>query len=382
MVKRVLAVVRGSQPRMAEMFFYSHFKSLDVRFFGDKNTGWVVPDAIPKNVDYKHLSLKPVWGFDPITTFLGPAHAHRSWKYVEGLENYLRDVDVINISDCFYFYCGQAAKLAKKLGKKLVVIVWENVEKHLSTYLPPYSFNVSQVLAQADLFIARSEGARGYLLSIGVEETKIKVIYKGINIKEFIPKKRKKDGKVRILYVGQLIKNKGVNELLEAFKRLNSEFKNLELWLLGRSKGENLEEKIRNLSKSLPIVLKSQVDYDKLPEIYQKADIYCHLSQDWKYLGLFKGGNDWFPYATIEAMACGLPIVATRVGGIPEQLGNLGNVYVEQRDVDASYKGLKKMIVDKKLQKKIGAANRKRAEKMFDIKVQARKTEEVIMDMF
>ena len=204
----------------------------------------------------------------------------------------------------------------------------------------------------------------------------------GINIKEFIPKKRKKDGKVRILYVGQLIKNKGVNELLEAFKRLNSEFKNLELWLLGRSKGENLEEKIRNLSKSLPIVLKSQVDYDKLPEIYQKADIYCHLSQDWKYLGLFKGGNDWFPYATIEAMACGLPIVATRVGGIPEQLGNLGNVYVEQRDVDASYKGLKKMIVDKKLQKKIGAANRKRAEKMFDIKVQARKTEEVIMDMF
>src|SRR3989344_9619253 len=192
--KRVLAVVRGSQPRMAEMFFYSHFKSFDVRFFGDKSTGWIVPDAIPKNVDYKHLPLKPVWGFDPITTFLGPAHAHRSWKYVEGLENYLRDVDVIIISDCFYFYCGQAAKLAKKLGKKLVVIVWENVEKHLSTYLPPYSFNVSQVLAQADLFIARSEGARGYLLSIGVEESKIKVIYKGINIKEFIPKKRKKDG--------------------------------------------------------------------------------------------------------------------------------------------------------------------------------------------
>ena len=377
--KHLMAVVRGSQPRMAEMNFYSYFDDFNTRFLGDKHTGWVVEDAIPKNIKYIHLPLKPVWGFDPITTFLGPAHAHRSWKHVEGLENYLRDVDVINISDCFYFYCGQAAKLAKKLNKKLVVIVWQNVPRHLSTYLPPYSFNVKAVLEQADLFIARSKKSRDYLLSIGAEERKVKVIYKGINMSQFTPKERKRDGKIRILYVGQLVKSKGVGELLEAFERLSSEFGNLELWLLGRSKGEMMEEKIKRLAKHLPIVLKAQVDYDKLPEIYRGADIYCHLSQDWKYLGLVRGGNDWFPYATIEAMASGLPIVATKVGGIPEQLGRVGNIYVEQKDADSVYKGLKKMISDSALRQTVGRKNRARAEKMFEIKKLAHVTEKAIL---
>lgn len=379
--KYLMAVVRGSQPRMAEMNFYSYFKDFNIRFMGDKHTGWVVEEAIPKNIKYIHLPLKPVWGFDPITTFLGPAHAHRSWKHVEGLESYLRDVDVINISDCFYFYCGQAAKLAKRFNKKLVVIVWQNVPRHLSTYLPPYSFNVNAVLEQADLFIARSKSAKNYLLSIGVDKAKIKVIYKGISMSQFVPKRKRNDGKIRILYIGQLVKSKGVIELLTAFEGLTKEFNNLELWFLGRSKGDTLEKRIKKMAKKLPIFIKSQVEYHKLPSIYQKADIYCHLSQDWKYMGLFKGGNDWFPYATMEAMASGLPIVATRVGGIPEQLGEIGNIYVKQKDTDSAYEGLKKMILDKNLRETVGKVNRERAQKLFEIITQAHKTEKAILDI-
>ena len=105
------------------------------------------------------------------------------------------------------------------------------------------------MLKNTDLFIARSFKARDYLLSIGAEEKKIKVIYKGINIKNFtLPKKKRGDNIVRILYVGQLVETKGLSDLLRAFEMLCKDFDNLELLLSGRSEGERLQRKIEEES--------------------------------------------------------------------------------------------------------------------------------------
>lgn len=379
--KYKLAIVRGIQPRMSEANFYSNFGNFKVKMIGDKTTGWIVENQIPAKVEYIDLPLKPVWGFDPWTTFGGVLQAHRSFQFIKNLEKHILDCDVLNVSDLFYFYCWQTAILARKHSKKLVAIVWETLAHHPSTYVPPYCFGVRRVLKTADLFVARSQKARDYLLSIGADGKKIKVVYKGIDLNLFKPGKKVKDGKKRILYVGQLVKTKGVGELLEAFVRLFQEKDDLELWLVGRSEGEPLEKKIKRLAQRLPIVVKTQVDYDKLPEIYSRADIYCQLSQDWKYLGLVPGGNDWFPYAVMEAMASGLPVVATSVGGIPEQLGDVGNIYVKQKDVQSVYKALVKFIDNPGFGEIVGGKNRERAERLFDINRQARETEEKIFEM-
>lgn len=378
-----MAVVRGGHPRMAEAHFYGSFKHFKVKLIGDKRTGWIDIENLPSNVEFVHTPLYPVWGVDPWSAFFKRKYVHRSFQFLKDLDNLVSDCDVINVSDLFYFYCWQAARLAGKLNKKLVVIVWENVSRHASTYVPPYCFGVRKVLQTADLFIARSYKARDYLLSIGAEDRKTKVVHKGIDLTQFKGSgaNKKDDSKVRILYVGQLVKTKGVIELLTAFEQLCSEFANLELWLVGRSNSDPLGKTVRDYSRRLPIVVKAEVDYDKVPDFYQKTDIYCHLSQDWKYLGLIKGGNDWFPYAILEAMASGLPIVATKVGGIPEQLGQEGNIYVEQKDVETVYRALKKFILDDGLRERVGRRNRKRAEKMFEIKKQARKTEEAILGL-
>ena len=375
-----MAVVRGSQPRMAEMFFYSHFKKIGIDFIGDKRTGWVVDKKIPKNINYIDLKLKPKWGIDPITGILGPSHAHRSWQVLEGLEENLKAVDAINISDTFYFYCGQSAELAKKLGKKLVVVTWETIPHHPSTYLPPYSFNVEKVIDNADLFIARSQKAREYLLSIGADPAKIKVIYKGIHIQDFMPKIRKPDGKIRLLYVGQLVESKGLSKLLDAFTKLSKEFNNLELWICARSAGEPLEEKIKKLAKNYAINWLGNVSYDEIPSVYQQCDIYCQLSQDWKYFGLLPGGNEWFSYSIMEAMASGLPVVATGVGGIPEEIGN-DNIMVEQKSVESAYSGIKDLILNPAKIEEIGRKNVLRAKRLFDMEVQAEKTENAIMEI-
>ncbi|MDO8657570.1 MAG: glycosyltransferase family 4 protein [Candidatus Levybacteria bacterium] len=378
--QKVMAVVRGVQPRMAEIYFYSHFKNIKIRFIGDKKTGWVVEDKIPKNIEFINLPLKPAWFIDPVTLFGGFSHSHQSWKYVANLEKYVNDVDIINISDMFYFYSGQCAYLSKKLDKKLVSIVWETIPNHISTYLPPYSFNVRSVLRNADLFIARSKTAKIYLDSIGVNEEKIKVIYKGIELKNFYPDFNYKPDKIRILYVGQLVESKGINELLEAFVMLCKKFTNLELWICAKSLGEPMEKKVRDMVGKYPVMWLGNITYDKLPEIYRKCQIYCQLSQDWKYFGLLTGGNDWFPYTIIEAMASGLPIVTTNVGGIPEQV-DTDNIFVKQKNVVSAYNGLKELILNPKKRLLIGRKNTLRVKRLFDIKKQAEDTENAILEI-
>lgn len=376
----LMAVVRGSQPRMAEMYFYGKFSQMKIRFIGDRDTGWVVDEHIPLTIDYIHSPLRPRWGFDPVTTFFGLYHAHRSWQWVDNLSELVREADVINTSDLFYFYSGQCAHLARTLNKKLVAVVWETVPYHISTYLPPYAGNVSAMLSQTDLFIARSKKAREYLLSIGADETKVRVIYKGVDLGLFGRAPRLAASPLRILYVGQLVASKGVMELLAAFERVYQDFPDSELWLVGRSNGEPLRAVIDRYCTRLPIVVKEQVAYEQLPAIYHAAHIYCHLSCDWRYWGIIPGGNDWFPYAVLEAMAAGLPVVATSVGGIPEQLGG-ENFLVPQRTVEPVYRALKTLALAPGLRASLGAANRKRVEKMFEVTTQARETEAAILDL-
>ena len=213
-----------------------------------------------------------------------------------------------------------------------------------------------------------------------MEEHKIRVIYKGIDLEAFRPGHKNHSSRVRILYVGQLVATKGVHELLEAFTKLYEEFQDIELWICARSSGEPLENRVKELGKHYPIRLLEQVPYTELPKVYKDCDIYCHLSEDWKYLGLIPGGNDWFPYAVLEAMACGLPVVATGVGGIPEQLGE-HNIIVEQKNANSAYCGLRSLVMDKKRREHLGKENVLRMKQMFDIKKQAELTEQAILEV-
>lgn len=381
--QKPLLLVARCQPRMAEMNFYSLFRHFRVRVVGAAKAGWVVEKDIPKNIEFVDLPLKPRWGFDPVTRWINPEQYHRSWQDLTGLEKHVREAAVVNISDTFYFSSGQSARLAATYGVKLVTVVWENIPHHPSSYIPPYCFNVWATLRHTDLFIARSQGAVGYLRSLGVDEEQIRQVYKGIDMQQFSPAKRKKQtDHITIVFVGQLVPSKGIEALLQAFERLWKEHPQVKLLLLGRSNGGTVSNQVEVKSRTLPIEMVQDLDYRLVPAMFRGADIYCHLSTNWKYLGILPGGNDWFPYSVLEAMASGLPIVATAVGGIPEQLGQAaGNIYVPERDGEATYRALKELVGDEERRRRIGQANRLRAERMFDMVAQAKRTEKAIMEV-
>ena len=372
-VKRPKMAVVRAFPRIPECSFYTFFTKMKVKLIGNNQKIANLFKDSGRNIESVYLRLKPAYFLDPIK-LIYRHETHRSWSFFDELEDSVRDCNVINISDTFYFYCGQCAEISEKLKKPLVTIVWETLPGHPATYLPPYCLNVKKVINNTRLFILRSKRALNFTDSLNIPHSKVEVIYKGIDLAKFYPPKTLKLGKpLTILYVGQLVKPKGVGDLLKAFIKLYQRYKNVELVLAGTG---YLKEQIVTLSKIYPIRYLGYIDYFRLPEIYRNAHIFCSPSREERYFGTLVG-EERFSYTLMEAQASGLPIVATKCGGILEEIGK-ENLLVEQGDVVGLTLALEKLIKDKSLLERLGKLNRKRAEELFDVRKQAKKTEEAI----
>jgi glycosyltransferase involved in cell wall biosynthesis len=96
---------------------------------------------------------------------------------------------------------------------------------------------------------------------------------------------------------------------------------------------------------------------------YQSADVYVHASH-----------ADTFPTSIIEAMACGIPVVATAVGGIPEQVvdGQTG-ILVAQGDGNAMASAIEKILANPALQKQMGDAGAQIAKEKYSQELQAKR---------
>lgn len=135
---------------------------------------------------------------------------------------------------------------------------------------------------------------------------KMRVIYNGINTKEFYPdyNKRYKEETFNILFVGRLIERKGLQYLFDAFNELAKSKKNFRLLIAGEGPLKNKfityckTNKLQNYVEFLGIV-----QHDKLNNIYQKSHVFVLPSL-----------NEALGNVTLEAMACGLPIITTNTG--------------------------------------------------------------------
>ncbi|MFC1711397.1 glycosyltransferase family 4 protein [Patescibacteria group bacterium] len=354
MSTKKLVVVRGGSKRIAQADFFSCFKKFEIKFLAD-------------------LKFKPWFLIDPIKLIQGKT-SHRSWNKVIGLEKYLKEVDVVNTLEMVYFFSAQAAGLAQKHKKLMTTTIWTSFP-HPSWFIPPYCFNVRKTLKLTDLFLAKSNrAAENYLRFLKVPEKKIKVIFPGVNLKRFYPPKRKTWQGIRVLFVGQLVESKGLDDLLAVFPKLSRQFSKLELWICGQGK---LEDRLNQASREWPIKYLGFVDYLKMPDIYRSVDIFIMPSKDVYHLGI-KFGEEFFSYVLLEAMASGLPIITSRCGGIEEEVGK-ENLLIRQGDRKAILKALVGLVSDQEARKQLGRKNRKRAKKLFDLKKQARKTEEAIL---
>ena len=164
-------------------------------------------------------------------------------------------------------------------------------------------------------------------------------LYKKIEDKDKISKVLQKYGinKPFLLSVGRLEKKKNTERIVEAFDKLN-----LQLVLIGKPGHgyERVEKAINESPNKDRIILPGYVGDKDLPYIMNAAEVFVFPS-------LYEG----FGLPVIEAMACGIPVVASR-GSSLEEVGADACVYVDPEDVDDITAGIKGVMENEDLRKK------------------------------
>ena len=193
---------------------------------------------------------------------------------------------------------------------------------------------------------------------------KIEVVHNGVNIQDI---QDFQNSKLSIVFVGRLAKPKDPLLLLKAFNDLSPELKDkASISIIGNGpKLKQLQEFIKR-TKLEGINLLGSMPRIKVLETLKKSDVFALIS-DW----------EGFPYTIIEAMSCGLPIIASDVGGIREALNNECGILVKRGDQQEIKHALERLLRNPSLIKEMGRNAKERLEKEFSLDKMLRETEKV-----
>lgn len=165
------------------------------------------------------------------------------------------------------------------------------------------------------------------------------------------------NGDFVIGYVGRLVCDKGIVELIEAFDKLHMKHKNTKLLLVGMFETRDaLPQKIVETIKNNPnIVYTGYVEYRQIEKYYELINVYVLPSY-----------REGFPTSVLEASAMELPVVTTRVTGCRDSIidGKTG-LFVDN-DSEDLYDVLEKLTTDSKLCNVLGANGHKMVMEKFD----------------
>jgi glycosyltransferase involved in cell wall biosynthesis len=171
-------------------------------------------------------------------------------------------------------------------------------------------------LRRAAGVITVSNALRDFALSMGVAPERVRVIPNGVDTSVFYPRPRSRPSEAAkvILSAGYLIERKGHHHVIRAAARLRKRGVSCELWIAGGPGREGqFEERLRSLTAELKmedsVRFLGAVPPARLAELMSQADVFCLASS-----------REGWPNVVNEALACGTPVVATRIGGVPELL--------------------------------------------------------------
>jgi glycosyltransferase involved in cell wall biosynthesis len=225
----------------------------------------------------------------------------------------------------------------------------------------------------ATAYVAVSDADRKKMIEIeGVPAAKVHVLQNGI------PPLRPPSGKdVRaelgidrdvplVGSVGELHVQKAFDVLFDTAARLRNRFPSLEVIVAGEgSDRPRLERHIRELGLERTVHLLGR--REDVPDVLASLDIAVCCSD-----------REGSPLSVMEYMASGLPIVATRVGGIPDLIDDgVHGLLVPPRDADALANALARLLDDETLSARLAANARERQEREFVLAAAVRRTEEL-----
>jgi glycosyltransferase involved in cell wall biosynthesis len=241
------------------------------------------------------------------------------------LARHLRGADIVHAAELGNWYSAQAARLKDRLGFRLLVTTWETLplrDAYRNVRTRPYA---RRVLAATDRFLACTERAREALLLEGAASERISVCPPGVELERFAASA---EGSARdaegasgdahlVLSVGRLVWEKGHQDLLRAVALLRLRGRrDVRVLIVGEGPEEGvLRALARDLELEEVVELRGGIAHGEMPAVYARASCLVLASLPVRFW------EEQFGMVLAEAMAAGVPVVASTSGAIPEVLG-------------------------------------------------------------
>lgn len=289
---------------------------------------------------------------------------------------------IVHTAETFTGYTQRAVQLKQEYGHKVVTTVWENIPfqyENISHRQRGWKLGTKKRVACAgiDHFLVPAESARIALELEGVPPERISYIGNAVDLQQFQPRPKSyrlhqqlgiPQHAMIILFVGRLVWEKGVFDLLEAFGLL---------WRTGRMEADthlvyagdpreqvNLEKERDRLGLTGRVhfqIGKVYANADTMPTLFNDADIMVLPSVPLPYW------MEQFGVVLIEAMASGIPVIGSSSGAIPEVIGEAGLIF-PTHDIQALAHCLERLLASRTLRDELSRKGRLRTENMFSPK--------------
>lgn len=271
-------------------------------------------------------------------------------QWLLGLDKIIASNAIVHTAETYTPYTHQAVEL-RKSGEisKLICTCWETVP-HANEKFARLRKWKQEAYKYIDIFHTPTDRAKQALIAEGVIPNKIIVIPYGVDLSRFYPINLQgltlKDNKrPLILTVARLEKEKGMEDLEIVAESLPQ----YDFLVIGRGsyvpRGQNIKT--------------SSVPYSEIHKVYQKADLFflpSRTTPTWE---------EQYGMALVEAMACGLPIVTTDSGAIPEVVGDAG-IKLPEFDTTGMSQAIFDIISNDIRRKKLSDASLKLAREKYD----------------
>jgi len=244
-------------------------------------------------------------------------------------------------------------------------------------FIPDLAELMEEKIKRACFIVSISEYNKNHLLKKHpwVEESKIRVFHCGIDIERFSPGIRRKNQVFKMLAVGRLTEKKGFKYLIQACELLKKKH-GLAFVCDIVGDGEErlkLEEIIREADLHEEIYLRGARDQEGVRKALESTDAFvlpCVAAND--------GAMDGIPVVLMEAMSMEVPVITTRISGIPELVSHGAGILVEPEDVNGLAAASQKLASLSDLERReVGRRGRAIIESQFNLKIEVGKLAEL-----
>ncbi len=207
---------------------------------------------------------------------------------------------------------------------------------------PGYNDRLRQLIQTVPLVLARSESLARRLAELGADPARIRLNRTGIPLDDFpfVPRNAPADGAWHLVQAARLIEKKGIDQALKAFATFRKNHPASTFTIAGDGKlRPDLEKLTARLDLTSAVNFVAFQTQPQLRALYDRSHIFIHPSQTTDQLD-----QEGVPNSMLEAMATGLPVVATNHGGIPEAVTHGQDGYLTpERDAAALVTSLERL---------------------------------------